>query len=80
MASHESRPPTATDDIQAGQLLDGRFQILELISRSGMATIFKATDLLTKSDVALKVPFMEFESDPGFYSRFEREEEIGLLL
>jgi len=23
------------------------------------------------------VPFMQFESDPGFYSRFQREEEIG---
>jgi serine/threonine-protein kinase len=30
--------------------------------------------------VAVKVPFMEFESDPGFYSRFQREEEIGSRL
>ena len=27
--------------------------------------------------VALKVPFMHLESDPNFYSRFKREEEIG---
>ena len=45
-----------------------------------MAIIFKATDLKTKETVAVKVPLMEFESDPGFYSRFQREEEIGSRL
>src|SRR5262249_35870143 len=30
--------------------------------------------------VAIKVPFMQFESDPGFFSRFQREEEIGKVL
>ncbi|GFO57000.1 hypothetical protein GMSM_40070 [Geomonas sp. Red276] len=66
-------------EIQPGKTLDDRFFITETISRSGMATIYKATDLKTRNEVALKVPFMEFESDPGFYSRFEREEEIGLM-
>ena len=65
---------------QPGQTLDDRFSITEIISRSGMATIFKATDLLTRQDVALKVPFMHYESDPRFYSCFVREEKIGLLL
>jgi serine/threonine protein phosphatase PrpC len=77
---HEPPPEPTGYDLQPGQTLDDRFFITETISRSGMATIFRATDLLTNQDVALKVPFMEFESDPGFYSRFEREEEIGLLL
>jgi serine/threonine-protein kinase len=45
-----------------------------------MASIFKARDLKTDRLVALKVPFMQFESDPGFYSRFEREEAIGKAL
>jgi serine/threonine-protein kinase len=30
--------------------------------------------------VALKVPHWEYESDPNFYSRFQREERIGLEL
>ncbi|MBJ6725109.1 bifunctional protein-serine/threonine kinase/phosphatase [Geomesophilobacter sediminis] len=77
---HEPPPAPKGYEIQPGQTLDERFFITETISRSGMATIFKATDLLTREDVAVKVPFMEFESDPGFYSRFEREEEIGFLL
>ena len=51
-----------------------------MIAKSGMASIFKANDLKTNRMVALKVPFMRFESDPGFFSRFKREEEIGKAL
>ena len=77
----DAPPPTTSGyDLQPGQTLDGRFLLTEIISRSGMATIFKASDLLTGTDVAVKVPFMQFESDPGFYSRFLREEKIGLSL
>ncbi len=67
-------------EVRPGQTLDGRFLINETISRSGMATIFKATDQSNKQTVAIKVPFMEYESDPGFYARFEREEDIGIRL
>ena len=78
--SLEAPPKPTGYNLQPGQTLDDRFFITETISRSGMATIFKATDLLTKQDVAVKVPLMQYESDPGFYSRFLREEKIGLLL
>ena len=65
----------------AGHLLDGRFLIKEVLSRSGMATIFKAEDQQNgNAMVAVKVPHLEFESDPGFYSRFQQEERIGLEL
>jgi serine/threonine-protein kinase len=67
-------------EIQVGQVLDDRFHITGVISRSGMASIFKATDLKTQRPVAIKAPFMQFESDPAFYARFEREEAIGKLL
>jgi len=67
-------------ELQPGQTLDDRFFITETVARGGMATIFKATDLLNKQDVALKVPLMQFESSLAFYSRFAREEKIGLLL
>ena len=68
------------NELEVGQLLDERYQVTDLISRSGMASIFKAYDLKTNRTVALKVPFMQFESDPGFYSRFKREEQIGKTL
>ena len=67
-------------EVQPGQILDDRFLVEEVISRSGMASIFKAKDLKTNQDVALKVPHMQFESDIGFFSRFQREAEIGKQL
>jgi serine/threonine-protein kinase len=67
-------------ELEVGQVLDGRFKITDLVSRSGMASIFKAVDLTTNQVVALKVPFMQFESDPGFYQRFQREQAIGKAL
>jgi len=65
---------------EIGQTLDERYQITDQISRSGMASIFKAIDAKTGRVIALKVPFMQFESDPGFYSRFQREQQIGQTL
>jgi len=80
MYHEQTAKPESGYELQPGKTLDNRFFITETITRSGMATIFKATDLKTKESVAVKVPFMEFESDPGFYSRFQREEEIGSRL
>ena len=73
-------PPAMGHELEVGQTLDNRYQITDQISRSGMASIFKAIDLKTQRVVALKVPFMHFESDPGFYSRFQREQQIGKVL
>jgi eukaryotic-like serine/threonine-protein kinase len=43
----------------------------------GMASIYRATDLHTARPVAIKIPHFETESDPVFFDRFRREEEIG---
>jgi serine/threonine-protein kinase len=67
-------------EVEVGQTLDDRFDITELVSRSGMASIFKAIDRTTGEIVAVKIPFMQFESDPAFFSRFQREESIGKKL
>ena len=69
-----------SNELQPGQILDDRFEITDLINRSGMASIFKANDLKTSQGVAIKVPLLQFESDPATYSRFQREEEIGKAL
>ena len=58
-------------EVDVGQTLDDRFQITELVSRSGMASIFKAIDQRTGETVAIKIPFMQFESDPAFFSRLQ---------
>ncbi len=79
----EHHDPVEAQDapFRPGQVLDGRFLITEVLSRSGMATIFKALDGSNKDAVvAVKVPHLEYESDPTFFSRFQREEKIGLGL
>jgi serine/threonine-protein kinase len=68
------------NEFQIGHVVDERFRITQLIARSGMSSVYKATDLSTGNPVALKVPFMQFESDPGLFSRFEREEAVGKVL
>ena len=72
--------PLMGHEVEVGQTLDNRFEITDVISRSGMATVFKVTDLETKKPAAVKVPLLQYESDPAFFSRFEREEEIGRTL
>jgi serine/threonine-protein kinase len=42
--------------------------------------LFKANDRKTGAAVALKVPYLQIESDIAGYDRFKREEEIGLQL
>jgi serine/threonine-protein kinase len=63
-------------EITAGEKLD-QYQLSDVLARSGMASIFKATDTETGATVALKVPHVQFESDVVFFERFRREEEIG---
>lgn len=72
----QSSSRTGDYDLRSGEILDGRFLILETITRSGMATIYKATDQAANQPVAIKVPLREFAHDP----RFEREEEIGFRI
>ena len=63
-------------DIHAGDQLD-HYRIEELVARSGMASIFRAVDLDSGQQVAIKIPHPEMESDPLFFDRFQREENIG---
>jgi serine/threonine-protein kinase len=62
-------------EVSVGETLD-QFKLTEVIARSGMASIFKATDLVSGQTVAIKIPYMQFESDVIFYGRFQREEEV----
>jgi serine/threonine-protein kinase len=62
--------------LHPGEQLD-HYRIEGLVARSGMASIFRATDMRTGREVAIKVPHPEMEADPVLYDRFEREAEIG---
>jgi eukaryotic-like serine/threonine-protein kinase len=66
-------------EVSVGENLD-QYKLTEVIARSGMASIFKAIDQISGATVAIKVPYMQFESDVVFYGRFQREEEVGRRL
>lgn len=59
-----------------GDLLD-HYRIESLVARSGMASIFRATDTRDGRTVAIKIPHPEMEADPQLFDRFKREQEIG---
>ena len=66
-------------ELQAGEILDGRFEIAERIGHGDVGSVFKATDLTTGGAVAVKMLF-EVENDPAFLSRFQREIEMARRL
>jgi serine/threonine-protein kinase len=65
--------------LHPGDQLD-HYRIDSLVARSGMASIFRGTDLRNGRQVAIKVPHPEVESDPALFDRFRREEEIAKTL
>ena len=65
--------------LEPGDMLD-HYRIDARVARSGMATLFRATDVKDDRPVALKVPHPEMEADPVLVERFKREEEIGQML
>jgi eukaryotic-like serine/threonine-protein kinase len=67
------------NELHAGDQLD-HYHLDELVARSGMASIFKATDIRNNRTVAIKVPHPEMEADPLFFDRFKREADIGQKL
>ena len=62
--------------LRPGDRLDG-YELEEVVATSGMATVFRAHELISGRQVAVKVPHPEVESDPTMFDRFRREEEIG---
>jgi serine/threonine-protein kinase len=71
--------PTQLIPLRPGEMLD-HFRIDSTVATSGMATIYRATDLSTDRVVAIKLPHFEMESDPVFFDRFQREAAIGTTL
>ncbi len=56
-----------------GELLDGRYELLEEIGHGGMSTIFKAHDRMMGRDVAVKLVALGLQNDETQRERFNRE-------
>ena len=61
--------------LQIGDQFD-HFQIRGHIAHGGMSDIYRAYDLLSGTEVALKIPDRTTIGDPAAYERFQRELEV----
>ena len=64
------------DALEAGSQVDF-YRIDTPVARSGMASIYRATDVRDNRTVALKIPHPDMEADPILSDRFQREAGIG---
>ncbi len=65
---------------EVGQVLAGRYQLVELLGQGGMATIFRGHDTQLGRDVAVKVLRAEYGRDPAFVARFRQEAQAAAAL
>ena len=63
-----------------GDVLGGRYRLVELLGQGGMATIYRATDSELRRDVAVKVLHTEYGHDPDFVARFRQEAHAAASL
>lgn len=67
-------------DALIGEVVDGRYLVLELIATGGMASVYRAVDTRLDRDVALKVMKPHLVHDESFVTRFKREARAAARL
>ncbi len=68
-----SEPKAGPAVFQIGDVVGGRYEILELLGEGGMGAVYKATDRALDRFVALKVIRRELASNPSILARFKQE-------
>jgi serine/threonine-protein kinase len=66
----------AAPDPFLGQVLDGKYRILERIGSGGMGTVYRALHLTLGAPRAAKLMRSELAADPGFIQRFRHEARL----
>ena len=56
-----------------GTVLEGRYQVRELIAVGGMSRVYRGTDTRLDRSVAIKVMESRYAADQQFLVRFQRE-------
>ncbi|MEV7607462.1 Stk1 family PASTA domain-containing Ser/Thr kinase [Paenarthrobacter sp. NPDC089322] len=72
-----SRPGPAhreeSTSVSEQRILNGRYELGDLIGRGGMADVYRGTDTLLGRTIAVKVLRADLARDPQFQARFKRE-------
>jgi len=63
-----------------GQMLDNRYEILEVIGQGGMAVVYKARCHLLNRNVAVKILRDDIAADEEFRARFKKEAQAVAML
>lgn len=63
-----------------GKRIDGRYEINELIGAGGMASVYKAYDIIDERVVAIKILKEEFVANDEFRRRFKNESKAIAVL
>ena len=64
---------SARRDPLVGDIVDGRYRVVERLARGGMSTVYLAVDERLDRQVALKVMHPHLAEDPVLVGRFEQE-------
>ena len=75
-------PPDPTDELRQRleRTLEGRYQIIKLLGRGGMAVVFLAQDLALERQVAIKVLPPDMAHDAKLIPRFQQEAKTAAKL
>ena len=68
------------NDKYIGRVLDGRYEILEVIGEGGMAVVYKAMDHRLNRQVAVKIMRQEMAVDEELCQRFRAESHAVAML
>lgn len=61
------------DDTLVGRVIDGRYEILELLGQGGMGQVYRSFQISMKREIALKILPLELASDKEAVRRFLKE-------
>jgi len=82
-AESHPRPPTPAPahppagEVMIGQLLAGRYRIIEKIGAGAMGAVYKAEDATTRRLVAIKLLAPDRMNNPEYVARFQREARMA---